>query len=77
MGTFLLVNVKVKKKKKSWCAGIVKYDRNLNPIDTKLFDKSESVKVELEFVSNGDTSDFSREDIAVILNKLIKELKKE
>lgn len=75
MGTFLLESTTVNNKEKGWY--IEEYPNNGALVKRKVFNGTESVKVELEFISNGDTSDFTESDIAIILNKLIKELKKE
>jgi hypothetical protein len=42
---------------------------------TKDFLKLETVKVELEFISNGNTSDFSEGEILILIMDKLKELK--
>lgn len=50
---------------------------NLTELKKKVFDGTESVKVEIDFLSIGDTSDFTEEDILNLLSKILAELKKE
>lgn len=72
MGTFTLESIKVNNKVKGWYI-----EDNPYGIKKKVLDGTETVKVEIDFLSYGDTSDFTEEDILNILSKLIKELKKE
>lgn len=76
MGKFILESATAKKGI-NWCAGKIVYDKTGNYKHTKNYTGNESVTVTLEFVGDGDTSDFTEDDILNILSKLIKELKKE
>lgn len=76
MGTFILESATAKKDV-NWCAGKMAYDEAGNYKYTKNYTGDESVTVTLEFTNNGDTSDFTEEDILNLLSKMVNELKKE
>jgi len=75
MGTFLLESTSVNKKEKGFYFKDVILENGVIG-EKKVFNGIESVKVELTFLNDGDTSDFTEEDILILLMDKLKDLKK-
>jgi len=75
MGTFLLETTTVNKKEKGFYFEDIHGKYGVIGKE-KVFNGCESVTVELTFISNGNTSEFSENDILSLIMDKLKELKK-